>query len=142
MENITTPLVRKADRDLYTQIESSRLFQIEGKKSDLTQGKIFALAVAQGFASGDYDEMKEGDPTIFYGRWSYITENTDIYRFIQSIAVAHKKSIKVLNEDDKLEVFKIAQAYANGGIHKLHHLLFSKDEPDFDKKLESQLMSL
>lgn len=146
MANLTTPLVRKTDRKLYTEIEESRLFKMEGgSKQDLAQAKIFSLAVAQGFADGCYEETSKGEGTIFYGRWSYITEGQpDVYTFLQAIAVAHKNNIKVLtdlsSEDgDKIRVFEIAEAYANGGIRKLHHNVLSPDEPDFDKKMESIL---
>lgn len=125
---------KKGEKELYDQIFKSRYFRDSGA-SEFDYALIFTLAVAYGFNEKNFEPLKGG--TEWVTRREYIRKNDDLMIFLRSIVIAKTEDISIINNDDK--IFEIAESFANGGIHRLHHALLDKNSPNFDKILEGLL---
>lgn len=125
---------KKGDKGLYDQIYASRYFR-DGEASELGYSLIFTLAVAYGFSEEKSEPLKGG--TEWVTRREYVRKNDDLMTFFRAIVIAKTGDISLINNEDK--IFEIAESFANGGIHRLHHAILHKSSPDFDKTLEGML---
>jgi len=125
---------KKGEKELYDQIFRSRYFR-DGGASEFNYALIFILAVAYGFNEKNFKPLRGS--TEWVTRREYIRKNDDLMTFLRSMVIAKTGDISIINNDDK--IFEIAESFANGGIHRLHHALLNKHSPDFDKILEGLL---
>jgi len=125
----------KGTKKLYDEINRSRYFRYI---KDLST--IFCLAAALGYKNNKYKELS----SLHSGgliRAETMERNTDVIRFIESLAIHHAKSLGILS--DERRVYEIAEAYANGGIRILYSMIFDNyQEGDFDKKIESEILKI
>jgi len=121
----------KKAKKLYDEIKKSNYF----KELDLSI--IFCLAAAHGFREGKFLELADTHSGGLI-RVEYIENNTELKRILEAIAIAHANSLEILFE--KVKIYEIAEAYANGGIRILHPAIFNNSKgPDFDKEIEAEI---
>lgn len=127
--------VEDGDRELYQKIAQTKYFK--GDRSELNLGKIFCLAMAIGFQQKRYVPLSKPQ---YITRKEYLIKNNHMRSFLFSVAIAHQKNLSILLNYNK--VFEIAQSYANGGFKVLCARVFDKQSADFDKELETEILSL
>ena len=121
----------KGTQRLYREIVSSRFFGSKDKQ-DINLVVVFCLAVAFGYSESKFKKIEKKD---YITRVEYLSSNTDLIRFIEAVAISHRKSLEVLSSEK--EVIEIAESYANGGITRLYSMVFQTTPgADFDKELE------
>lgn len=124
----------KGTQRLYREIISSRFFGSKDKQ-DINLVLVFCLAVAFGYSENKFKQIEKKD---FITRAEYLSSNTDLIRFIEAIAISHRKSLEVLSSEK--EIIEISESYANGGITRLYSMIFQTTPgADFDKELESMI---
>lgn len=120
----------KGTKKLYDEMKKSQYFK------EIEYSFIFALAVAFGHKENKYKELKEVHSGGFI-RVETIENNTELKRLLEAIAISREKELDVAI--DKTKVYKIAEAYANGGIKLLYNLFTNTQGPDFDKEIENEI---
>lgn len=127
----------KGTQRLYREIISSRFFGSKDKQ-DINLVLVFCLAVAFGYSENKFKQIEKKD---FITRAEYLSSNTDLIRFIEAIAISHRKSLEVLSSEK--EIIEISESYANGGITRLYSMIFQATPgADFDKELESMISKI
>lgn len=124
----------KGTQRLYREIIGSRFFGSKDKQ-DINLVLVFCLAVAFGYSENKFKQIEKKD---FITRAEYLSSNTDLIRFIEAIAISHRKSLEVLSSEK--EIIEISESYANGGITRLYSMICQTTQgADFDKELESMI---
>mgnify|MGYP001573730063 CR=1 FL=1 len=139
MEQKTKDIINceKGERKLYQDLNDSEYFKTDRELGIVT---IFGLAAALGFKNKNYKPLSSQE---WLTRSSYIEKNTSLNTFCTALAVAHYNSLEIYEkEQDAIEIYEIAERYANGGIKLLHQMVTDHQSSDFDKQLEELLMAV
>jgi len=87
--------VKKGTRKLYQEIASTRYF--EGDR-ELGMALVFCMAASIGYRKKKYSKENK---TEWVTRREFIDRDLEMRKFIEALAVAHKKELEVLsNEND------------------------------------------
>lgn len=121
--------IDESTRDLYEKIKDESIFKGKNRKEQF----LFAMAV--GFINKIKVPIKKTE-----GLFLVKDLKSEDEALINAIAIYDKASIDVLS--DKVQVYRIAEEYANGGIRILAEKVDSTQFGAFEKVLEKELFEM
>jgi len=130
MVKIDRLYIDESDRDLYDQIRKEIFNNEEKENKDL-----FLIALSIGFKNNFRLPIEKKFGFI---RREYL--NDEDLSLIESLAIYSSENIEILTNE--VEVFKIAEEYAHGGVKILIDKIKSSPLGAFDKKFETELVDL
>jgi dnd system-associated protein 4 len=118
MEERDSVAIDKGTYEIYIQLT-------EGANPEMapfrTMKDVFMWAACQGFHRGEKRPLAQRKG-IF--KWAQFSEQLDV-PLLRAIAIATTDDVNVLASQDK--VLRIAEEYANSGIHELNSILLQSD---------------
>jgi len=120
--------IKEDDRKTYSMLKT------QGPLKGLSNKELFMLALTLGIKNRHRTPYGSKKPDGFFLLKDLNEKETSLF---YAIAISEEKSLDVLT--DKNKVFKIAEEYANCGIHLLKNEVFEKDHLGYIDRLETFL---
>ncbi len=116
----------KAIEDLYAKLKEES--DETPSKPFRTMKDIFLAAAVMGYINNEFKELSSAKDLFM---WSTLINDNHALPVLQSIALVKTNDPSILLNDD--EVAKIAEGYANGGIHILAKKILETDTEELNE---------